>query len=132
MVLIIAGLCLFTMASKILIGSSTLGASQPGGQLDPSFQYVWVTQTDVFDTKPTNETSIQIAATAAVHTIAFSRGSRLVYLLVRYMPNDLFMRVANTITVGIFNSDEFPSEFPEYAPTNPECECKLQYLDASI
>ncbi|XP_069103941.1 uncharacterized protein [Argopecten irradians] len=37
------------------------------------------------------------------------------------MPYDIFTLVAKAIKVGIFNSNEFPCDFPEYAPVNTEC-----------
>ncbi|XP_021347376.1 uncharacterized protein LOC110446515 isoform X2 [Mizuhopecten yessoensis] len=135
MILVIVVVSFLMLSNEGQGESSSLKISQnpplrPERQIDTSFQFAWVTQTGVHVTKPANQSSIEVAATAAVYTYAFNQGSRLVYLLVRYMRNDTFIRVANTITVGIFNSDEFPSDFPEYSPVELECKWRRMVVTA--
>ncbi|KAL5005214.1 hypothetical protein ScPMuIL_018670 [Solemya velum] len=77
------------------------------------FKRMWVTQCGAGFDKPEGA-SLEVAVTVAVSDTALRKAAKLVYLMVRFMPPSIFLRLTEKSSVGLFNSDEYISEFPEY------------------
>ncbi|XP_041375907.1 uncharacterized protein LOC121388552 [Gigantopelta aegis] len=87
------------------------------------FSHLWVTRCRIFREKPNpTQKSILVSATLNVDEEILYKGARLVNLLTRFIPHDLYDSVAESMSVGIYSEGhEHPDVFPEYMPIE---ECK--------
>ncbi|XP_064596450.1 uncharacterized protein LOC135463061 [Liolophura sinensis] len=92
--------------------------------LGSNFKYKYVGEGGVISsTRHSSGYWFEIAATRAVSETAHEKAAEIISKMTRYMPRDIFDRLATHATAGVFTKEEHLTVYPEYRSLadTPQC-----------